>query len=183
MLVELATHHARRPASSSRVWSDHRKLHDKGVVLLPLLARVSEPFNFMAVRHFFFFSSELTPPVDSLCVVMGYNWEPDKLVKLFAAFALRTKSRPASTPTFNPTQVIEGRGSRRSRLPFTPKTTSETRGGFELKISYFLQLLKQPKWESFWPQTYVQRTQQSVEHSDAWVGHNHISQLRSRLAV
>jgi len=36
VLVELATRHARRSASSSLIWHDHRKLHDKSMVLLPL---------------------------------------------------------------------------------------------------------------------------------------------------
>lgn len=42
-----------RSPSSSVIWHDYRKLHDKSMVLLSLLALCSEPVDFMAVRRFF----------------------------------------------------------------------------------------------------------------------------------
>ena len=52
VLVELSTHHGRRSASSSHIWLDHRKLQDKGVVLLPHLARCQRAIQFYSCASF-----------------------------------------------------------------------------------------------------------------------------------
>jgi hypothetical protein len=46
VLVELATHYAGRSASSIRIRHDHRKFHDKSVVLLPFLGRCQQGIQF-----------------------------------------------------------------------------------------------------------------------------------------
>ena len=52
---------------------------------------------------------------------------------------LRNRSHSASTPPFNPTQVIIGSSS---SSPFTSKATRETLGVFELKSSFVHTALK-----------------------------------------
>jgi hypothetical protein len=90
-VVEHATHYARRSASSSYIWYDHRKFYDKNLVLLPLFCCGQRAIRFHGCTFIHFHQV--------VFIRLKHNQDLESLIKLFAAFAFADQKSLGFDPT------------------------------------------------------------------------------------